>query len=154
VAYVGYYKLKPGGFQRSIKEAALIQTTQARGADGLKIVRDAPLRRDLIAERGVDSQMLLASEALFLKREVIGPKAEAVRHYHATASIIVMLEGRVRVNYGSEFEHVEYASAGEFILIPALMPHQPVNEDDTEPIVCLVVRNAPWDDVILYNDEG
>ena len=122
----------------------------ARGQDGLQIVRRGPSRKDLIADKGVHSEMLLASQSLFLKREVIAPGAAAVRHFHSTASIIVMLEGRVRVNYGSTFQHTDYADAGEFILIPALMPHQPVNESIDEPIVCLVIRDAPWDDIIPY----
>ncbi len=124
---------------------------ESRGQEGLRIVRQAPSEPDRIAPQGVESQMLLASEALFLKREQIEPKAVAVRHYHATASIIAILEGNVRINYGSGFQHAEYAAAGDFVFIPALMPHQPVNETEA-PIVCLVVRNAPWDDVILYDN--
>jgi uncharacterized RmlC-like cupin family protein len=123
---------------------------QARGHDGLKIVKDAPVRPDTIADGGVDSEMLLAGEALFLKREVIAPGTAANQHYHSTASIIVILEGRVRVNYGSVFQYADYAEAGEFIFIPALMPHQPVNEEPESNLVCLVIRNAPWDEVLPY----
>ena len=94
--------------------------------------------------------MLLAGEALFLKREVVAPSTAASQHYHSTASIIVILDGRVRVNYGSHFQYSDYAEAGESIFIPALMPHQPVNEDPEAALVCLVVRNAPWDEVLPY----
>ncbi len=103
---------------------------------------------DVIAHAGVDSEMLLAGEALFLKREIVAPTTAANRHYHSTASIIVILEGKVRINYGSDFQYAEYAEAGEFVFIPALMPHQPVNEDAATPLVCLVVRNAPWDEAL------
>lgn len=124
---------------------------QARGSDGLRIVTAAEPRADLIAATGVTSEMLLASESLFLKRELIAPGAQGVRHYHGTASIIVMLEGCVTVNYGDRFQYVDTLSEGEFLLIPALMPHQPVN-DGPQSAKCLVVRNAPWDDIILYKD--
>ena len=123
---------------------------QVRGQDGLQIVKDAPMASDSIAHVGVDSEMLLAGEALFLKREVVAPSTAAKRHYHSTASIIVILEGKVRVNYGSGFQYADYAEAGEFIFIPALMPHQPVNEDPGAALVCLVIRNAPWDEVLPY----
>lgn len=98
-------------------------------------------------EGGVNSQMLLSSEALFLKREVIAPGVAAKRHFHTTASIIAILEGSVRIDYGYEFQHTDFASAGEFVFIPALMPHQPINESDQQ-MVCLVVRNAPWDEIL------
>lgn len=124
----------------------------ARGADGLKIVCSAPKQKDIIADSGVESEMLLQSQSLFLKREVVSPGSEGIKHFHTTSSIIVMLSGRVRVNYGSHFQHVEYAEAGDCILIPALMPHQPVNESDVEPMVCFVVRDAPFDDIVPYQD--
>ena len=125
---------------------------QLRGRDGLQVVRQVQATPDDIAEQDVKSEMLLASEKLFLKREVIGPNTEAIRHFHSTASIIAVLEGSVRINYGSDFQHVDYATAGEFIFIPALMPHQPVNEDRDLPMVCLVIRNAPWDEILPYEN--
>jgi uncharacterized RmlC-like cupin family protein len=127
--------------------------TRARGHDGLRIVRSAPPHEDIISDTGVESEMLLQSQRLFLKRESVAPGSSGVRHYHTTSSIIVMLSGRVRVNYGFRFEHFIHASAGDFILIPAMMPHQPVNESIGEPMRCLVVRDSPVDDLILYDHE-
>jgi uncharacterized RmlC-like cupin family protein len=124
----------------------------ARGRDGLRIVRSAPRHPDIISECGVESEMLLQSQSLFLKRESIGPRATGIRHLHTTASIIIVLSGRVRVNYGHVFEHVDYAEPGDFILIPAMMPHQPVNESGEDIVVCLVVRDAPVDDLIPYTE--
>jgi uncharacterized RmlC-like cupin family protein len=97
--------------------------------------------------------MLLQSQSLFLKREIVAPCSQGIRHFHTTASIIIMLRGRVRVNYGYHFEHVEYAKPGDFILIPAMMPHQPVNESGSEPMMCLVVRDSPIDDLLPYIDD-
>lgn len=124
---------------------------QARGNDGLRIVRSAPSSTDIISDTGVESEMLLQSQSLFLKRETVAPQSRGIRHLHTTASIIAVLEGQVRVNYGYRFEHIDYAGPGDFILIPAMMPHQPVNESDAEPVVCLVVRDAPIDDLIPYD---
>jgi uncharacterized RmlC-like cupin family protein len=122
-----------------------------RGKDGLRIVRHAPKYEDVIAKSGVESEMLLQSQSLFLKREIVAPLARGIRHLHTTTSIIIMLSGSVRVNYGRRFEHVDYAEAGDFILIPAMMPHQPINESRSEPMVCLVVRDAPFDDLLEYD---
>jgi uncharacterized RmlC-like cupin family protein len=123
-----------------------------RGHAGFVIVREAPPQADLIAPSGVSSQILLTSEHLFLKRELIEPGARGIRHFHETASIIVMLSGEVRVNYGSEFQFTDFAGPGEFIFIPAMLPHEPVNESTETPVECLVIRNAPWDEVFPYDE--
>jgi uncharacterized RmlC-like cupin family protein len=126
--------------------------TAARGQDGLRILRNAPKAADIMSETGVESEILVQSQSLFLKRELVAPNARGIRHLHTTASIIVMLHGRVRINYGYHFEHIDYAGEGDFIFIPAMMPHQPVNESAIEPVVCLVVRDAPVDDLIPCDD--
>jgi uncharacterized RmlC-like cupin family protein len=102
---------------------------------------------------GVESEMLLQSQSLFLKRESVAPRSRGIRHLHTTASIIVVLQGQVRINYGHHFEHVDHATPGDFILIPAMMPHQPVNESKADTVVCLVVRDAPIDDLIVYDKD-
>jgi uncharacterized RmlC-like cupin family protein len=127
---------------------------RVRGHDGLRIVRSGPKGPDIISKQGVESEMLLQSQSLFLKRELVGPRASGVRHLHTTASIIIVLEGEVRVNYGHAFEYTEYAGPDDFILIPAMMPHQPVNESTTDRVVCLVVRDAPIDDFIPYVEKS
>jgi uncharacterized RmlC-like cupin family protein len=127
---------------------------KVRGRDGLRIVRSARRGPDIISETGVESEMLLQSQSLFLKRESVGPKARGIRHLHTTASIIIILEGQVRINYGHAFEHTDHAHPGDFILIPAMMPHQPVNESQTDSVVCLVVRDAPVDDLIPYSEHA
>ena len=45
------------------------------------------------------------------------------------------------------------AEAGDFIFIPADVPHQPVNLSDTEEVVAVVARNDPneQESVVLYD---
>jgi uncharacterized RmlC-like cupin family protein len=130
----------------------MTDSSRVRGRDGLRIVSRAVRSEDIISDSGVESEMLLQSQSLFLKKEIVAPGSSGIRHLHTTTSIIIMLEGRVRVNYGFHFEHVEHAEPGEFILIPAMMPHQPVNESTSEQMSCLVVRDAPIDTLLRYED--
>jgi uncharacterized RmlC-like cupin family protein len=49
-------------------------------------------------------------------------------------------------------EHSSINQAGDFMFIPANLPHQPVNLSDTEEVVAVVARNDPdeQESVVLY----
>ena len=51
-----------------------------------------------------------------------------------------MMKGRVDVRYGHHLEELLVLEQGDFLFIPADMPHQPVNHDD-EPALAIVARN-------------
>jgi uncharacterized RmlC-like cupin family protein len=71
-----------------------------------------------------------------------GGKAHAHRHAgHETA--IYILQGRAEMAYGEELEQRLAAGAGDFVYIPAGMPHLPTNPSDTEPCVGLLARTDP-----------
>lgn len=59
------------------------------------------------------------------------PGAEAKPHYHeAHETAIFMLEGVVEFKHGPNLEHTDRVKAGDFIYIPAGVPHQPYNPTD------------------------
>ncbi len=59
------------------------------------------------------------------------PGAEAKPHYHeAHETAIFMLEGVVEFKHGPNLEHTDRVQAGDFIYIPAGVPHQPYNPTD------------------------
>lgn len=59
------------------------------------------------------------------------PGAEAKPHYHeAHETAIFMLEGVVEFKHGPNLEHTDRVEAGDFIYIPAGVPHQPYNPTD------------------------
>jgi uncharacterized RmlC-like cupin family protein len=70
---------------------------------------------------------------------------------HETA--IFMLKGRVETRYGPGLKKSVINEAGDFIFIPADVPHQAVNMSDTEPAYAIVARNDPHEQesVIIYN---
>jgi uncharacterized RmlC-like cupin family protein len=84
---------------------------------------------------------------------VIPPGGAAQPHvHHGYETAIYLLRGRVETRYGPGLRHSVIHEAGDFIFIPADVPHQPVNLSATEPAHALVARNDPneQESVVLY----
>ena len=75
---------------------------------------------------------------------VIPPGARAEPHIHLGYETgIYVLQGRVETRYGDGLRQSVIAEAGDFLFIPADVPHQPINLSATEPALALVARNDP-----------
>lgn len=85
---------------------------------------------------------------------VIPPGGAAQPHVHrGYETAIYLLRGRVETRYGPGLRHSVIHEAGDFIFIPADVPHQPVNLSATEPAHALVARNDPneQESVVAYD---
>ncbi len=83
------------------------------------------------------------AEALCLHLLVLPPGAEARAHLHQDhESAIFMLEGSSSFRHGPHLEHVDTVQAGDFVYIPAGVPHQPFNPTD-RPARALIARTDP-----------
>ena len=85
---------------------------------------------------------------------VIPPGGAAQPHVHrGYETAIYLLEGRVETRYGPGLRKSVVHEAGDFIFIPADVPHQPVNLSVTEPAKALVARNDPneQESVVVYD---
>jgi uncharacterized RmlC-like cupin family protein len=79
---------------------------------------------------------------LSLLKVVIPPGASAQAHVHkGYESAIYLLQGTVETRYGEHLEKSVVNVAGDFIYIPADVPHQPTNLSKTEPAIAIVARN-------------
>lgn len=79
---------------------------------------------------------------LSLLKVVIPPGASAQAHVHkGYESAIYLLQGTVETRYGEKLEKSVINKAGDFIYIPADVPHQPTNLSQTEPAIAIVARN-------------
>ena len=68
-----------------------------------------------------------------------GGRSNVHKHdQHETA--IYVLSGESGMWYGERLEHHLVARAGDFLYIPANMPHLPYNMSDTESCVALIAR--------------
>ncbi len=71
-----------------------------------------------------------------------GGRAKAHKHEgHETA--IYAISGTSGMYYGPQLEHHMTIRAGEFLYIPADMPHLPYNTSQTEPAVAVIARTDP-----------
>jgi uncharacterized RmlC-like cupin family protein len=74
----------------------------------------------------------------------IPPGGRAKTHMHAHhETAIYVISGEAEMWYGENLsEHVD-CNAGDFIYIPAGMPHLPANRSQTEPCTAIVARTDP-----------
>ena len=88
---------------------------------------------------------------------IIPPGGAAQPHVHCGyETAIYLLEGQVETRYGPGLRKSVIHSAGDFIFIPADVPHQPVNLSATQPAKALVARNDPneQESVVVYDPES
>jgi uncharacterized RmlC-like cupin family protein len=91
---------------------------------------------------------------LSMNMVVIPPGGAAQPHVHrGYETAIYLLSGRVETRYGPGLRNSVIHEAGDFIFIPADVPHQPVNLSATEPAHALVARNDPneQESVVAYD---
>jgi uncharacterized RmlC-like cupin family protein len=94
------------------------------------------------------------TQHLSMNLVVIPPGGAAQPHvHHGYETAIYLLSGRVETRYGPGLSRSVIHEAGDFIFIPADVPHQPVNLSATEPAHALVARNDPneQESVVAYN---
>ena len=85
---------------------------------------------------------------------IIPPGGKAVAHYHnGYETTIYIIKGRAETRYGEKLEHSSINEAGDFLFIPANLPHQPVNLSETDEVIAVVARNDPneQESVVIYN---
>ena len=75
---------------------------------------------------------------------IIPPGGEAKAHIHkGYETAVYLLQGEVETRYGGGLKKSMINRKGDFIFIPANVPHQPRNLSATEPALAIVARNDP-----------
>jgi uncharacterized RmlC-like cupin family protein len=84
------------------------------------------------------------STALRMHRVVIPPGGHAKTHLHAShESAIYTISGEAEVLFGERLGERLVCGPGDFVFIPAGVPHQPRNLSATEPCVAIIARTDP-----------
>ena len=84
------------------------------------------------------------AKGLSMKLAVIPPGAVIPARLHVDfETMIYILEGRVRHEYGDGCQLVMENQAGDFLFIEPGVPHEVFNLSETEPAVALIARSAP-----------
>lgn len=90
------------------------------------------------------SDKTTGAKGLSMSMVVIPPGAIGESHYHREfESAIYLLEGEVETKYGDNLENSIVNKAGDFILIPPELRHQPFNLSASREARAIVVRNDP-----------
>ena len=93
--------------------------------------------------RGVSAENS-GARAICMNLLTIPPGGRAKAHLHAGhESAIYVLSGEALTWYGEGLSQCATVRAGDFLYIPAGMPHLPVNLSETEPCTAVVARTDP-----------
>jgi uncharacterized RmlC-like cupin family protein len=110
-------------------------------------------KQGLVYARGISTETA-GSRALCLHRLTIPPGQYGRAHLHEEhESAIFVLEGEAEFWWGEQLEHHEVCRAGDFVYIPAGVPHLPANQT-AESCECVVARTDAGDQesVVLRPD--
>jgi uncharacterized RmlC-like cupin family protein len=90
------------------------------------------------------SRETAGSTGLCMHMLSIPPGGRAKPHLHeAHETTIYVISGQVGMWYGEGLQKYLEMQAGEFLYIPAGMPHLPANLSDSEPCVAVLARTDP-----------
>ena len=85
----------------------------------------------------------------------IPPGVSAKPHYHEDhETAIFVLEGAAEMRHGPKLEHLLRMEAGDFVYIPAGVPHMPFNPTNA-PVRAVLARTDPneQESVVLLDDD-
>jgi uncharacterized RmlC-like cupin family protein len=111
--------------------------------DRIVVVRagEREARQQIDYTIGISAEVC-GSTGLSMSYIVVPPGAVADAHYHdGYETAIYQLSGRVETRYGPGLAETVVTGPGDFVFIPAGVPHQPRNLSDTEPATAVVARN-------------
>ena len=95
------------------------------------------------------------ADAICMHLLTIPPGGRAKAHLHeAHESVIYVLSGQAGMWWGDELEEHMECGPGDFIYIPAGVPHLPYNASDSEPCTAVIARTDPseQESVVLRPD--
>jgi uncharacterized RmlC-like cupin family protein len=102
------------------------------------------------------SEETVGATAISMNVVIIPPGGAAEPHYHhGHETAIFLLRGNVETRYGQGLEKSIVHKTGDFIFIPANVPHQSVNLSEEEAAYAIVARSDPneQESVVLYDPD-
>lgn len=100
-------------------------------------------------KQGLDYEGAISAESvgargICMLRLTIPPGGRAKAHMHEDhETAIYVLDGRAAMWYGETLNQHMDVTAGDFLYIPAGMPHLPYNPSATEPCTAILSRTDP-----------
>ena len=117
-------------------------------AAGVRVVKPLQFDADTAQTPGMRrlaavSHALVGSEKLWAGVMIAEPGvASAVHHHGDQETVVFVLSGPSKVRWGSRLEQEADLEAGDFLFIPARVPHQEINLSTNQSVVWVVMRSA------------
>ncbi len=95
----------------------------------------------------MDTLPLIAEHGLFQTMVILKPGESSARHHHKeTHETYIVIEGEGKITVGGRVFPVQQ---GDFVNIPAMAPHQIINEG-LFPMKVLSTKDKQVEDMVLY----
>lgn len=122
------------GAQESARDAEIIVIRPGTTTD---------TKQGLPIFQGISGQNAGAKH-ISMNKVIIPPGGAAKAHMHkGYESVIYLIKGRVQTLYGEGLKKSIVNEAGDFLYIPADLPHKPINLSATEAAEAIVARTDP-----------
>jgi uncharacterized RmlC-like cupin family protein len=124
----------------------------------VRIVRPAQFDRGTAQTPGSERRSAIAADngvatKLWGGTFVVEPGAKTGIHHHGEQETIAyVLEGDCSVRWGESGEYSEAAHVGDFIHVPAWLPHMEINPSEDHRFVWVVVRSTAQPIVVNLPD--
>ena len=121
---------------------------------GIRVVRVSDRSSDTPETAGMNRQVAISgcrtgSRRLWAGTNRIEGGAQTGPHHHGELdSIIYVVHGRALMRWGDRLEFITEAGPGDFLYVPAWLPHQELNASDHEELHCVLVRSGPEEVVV------
>jgi uncharacterized RmlC-like cupin family protein len=121
---------------------------------GIKVVKREAKSCDTPDTKGMNRQVALSgsqtgSVSLWAGTNHIKPGELTGAHHHGhLESVIYIISGHALMRWGEKLEYITAAGPGDFLQVPAWLPHQELNASDTEDLHCALVRSGPEEVVV------
>ena len=100
-------------------------------------------KQGLLYTVGISAETV-GAKAIHLQMVTIPPGSRAKAHKHAAhETALYALHGESGVWHGERLEHHTIVRPGNYLYIPANVPHLPYNPSPTESVVALIARTDP-----------
>jgi uncharacterized RmlC-like cupin family protein len=135
------------------------QATEANAPSTISVVHPAELSSETQQTPGSLRMSAIAAmqgiiSSLWAGIFVVEPSARTGIHHHGEQDTVVyVLEGEACVRWGNLGEHSATVRAGDFLHVPAWLPHQELNPSTEHPFRWVVVRSTPEPIVVNLPDD-
>ncbi|HEY7165327.1 MAG TPA: cupin domain-containing protein [Candidatus Binatia bacterium] len=115
--------------------------------DGVKVIPAGQLDSNTPQTPGMTREAAInharaGANKIWAGRVEIHPAARTAPHHHGPLeSVIYIISGRARMRWGDSLEFFADAGPGDFIYVPPYVPHQEINAQSDQPLLCVVVRS-------------